>query len=70
MVTVILCALIFNLIFYNNAYAYIDPGTGSYFLQMIIATALGGLFMIKLYWQKVKALVSNMFCHKSNSDTK
>ena len=38
-VTIITLALIFVLCF--PAYAYLDPGTGSYFLQIIIATLLG-----------------------------
>ena len=40
-VTIINLALIFVLCF--PAYAYLDPGTGSYFLQIIIATLLGSI---------------------------
>ena len=39
--TIINLALIFVLCF--PAYAYLDPGTGSYFLQIIIATLLGSI---------------------------
>ena len=39
--TIITLALIFVLCF--PAYAYLDPGTGSYFLQIIIATLLGSI---------------------------
>ena len=38
----------------NNAYAYLDPGTGSILIQGIIAAIAGGLFTIRMYWQKVK----------------
>ena len=44
-VTIINLALIFVLCF--PAYAYLDPGTGSYFLQIIIATLLGAMYAIK-----------------------
>ena len=39
--TIITLAFIFVLCF--PAYAYLDPGTGSYFLQIIIATLLGSI---------------------------
>jgi hypothetical protein len=38
-----------------NCYAYLDPGSGSYIIQMIIAAALGGAYTIKMYWYKIKS---------------
>ncbi len=35
----------------NYAYAYLDPGTHSYFFQLFIASLLGALFSIKLFWR-------------------
>jgi hypothetical protein len=35
-------------------FLYIDPGSGSYLVQAIIAAVLGGLFYIKQIWLKVK----------------
>jgi len=32
---------------------YIDPGTGSIIIQLIIATIIGGLVAIKMFWQKI-----------------
>lgn len=34
---------------------YIDPGSGSYILQMIIAAVLGVSFFFKNFWLSVKA---------------
>jgi len=34
---------------------YIDPGSGSYLVQMIIAAVLGGLFFFKNLWWKIKS---------------
>ena len=34
----------------GDAYAYLDPGTGSILLQAIIATVASSLFVIKMYW--------------------
>jgi hypothetical protein len=35
---------------------YIDPGSGSYLVQMIIAGVLGALFYFKSLWFKFKGL--------------
>jgi len=35
---------------------YLDPGSGSFILQVIVAALLGGGFAIKAYWKKIKAL--------------
>ena len=42
------------------ASAYIDPGTGSYLLQMAIGGLLGGLFALKLFWHKLATAVRRM----------
>ena len=34
---------------------YIDPGSGSYILQMIIAAVLGVSFFFKNFWLSIKA---------------
>ena len=47
------------------AHAYLDPGTGSFFLQMLIGAIAGGFFAIKMYWAKVKAFLS----HKTAGDS-
>jgi len=34
---------------------YVDPGSGSYIVQVIVAAALGAAFWIKMSWQRLKA---------------
>jgi hypothetical protein len=34
---------------------YIDPGSGSYIIQVIVAALLGAAFWIKMSWQRIKA---------------
>ncbi len=46
------------------AYAYIDPGTGSYLLQILIAAVLGGLFAIKIFWGNIKSFFRGLFTGK------
>jgi hypothetical protein len=33
--------------------AYLDPGSGSYLLQLLIAAALGGLLALRAYWGRI-----------------
>ncbi|MFC1965900.1 hypothetical protein ACFLWI_02995 [Chloroflexota bacterium] len=44
-----------------DAQFYIDPGTGSLIIQILIAGFVGGLFVIKMFWGKVKAFFKNLF---------
>ena len=46
------------------AYAYLDPGTGSFLLQVLIAALVGVSFTIRLYWRKVKELLSRWLGRK------
>ncbi len=43
------------------AHAYIDAGSGSYVLQMLIAGLLGLVFTIKLSWQRLKTFAVSKF---------
>jgi len=52
-----------------KVHAYIDPGTGSYFLQMLIAGLLGALFAIKMFWTSIKDFFKNLFGRKKDNDT-
>ncbi len=42
------------LTFSSSAFGYIDPGTGSLWLQTIIALLAGMGVTVKIYWQRFK----------------
>jgi hypothetical protein len=46
--------------------AYLDPGSGSYLLQLLIAGFLGGLFVIRASWDKIKAFFRKLFDKQAN----
>jgi len=56
----ILLVLVLVLVSARNAYAYIDPGTGSFMLQILIATLFGSAFAVKLFWKRIRASVGNL----------
>ena len=33
---------------------YIDPGTGSFLLQILLASLLGGMATAKFYWARIR----------------
>ncbi len=39
------------------AAAYLDPGTGSYVFQILVAALLGASVAVKIYWRKLKRLL-------------
>ena len=46
---------------------YIDPGSGSYLVQVVIAAVLGAVFWIKMSWHRVKAFFGG---HKIKTEKK
>ena len=52
------------------AWAYIDPGTGSMVLQLVIAGILGALYTIKLYWRRISAVLAKLLGRKSSEQDK
>ena len=59
----ITCLLVVSLYlaFPPFAYAYLDPGTGSYVFQLLIAGLVGLGFLIKVYWSKIKLFLTHLF---------
>ena len=53
-----LLAVLASLLVPREAHAYLDPGTGSYILQILLAGLLGALFMLKVYWGRIVGFFS------------
>ena len=52
-----------DIIFFSKAYAYIDPGTGSFLLQALLgAIAVAGA-TASVYWAKIKSFFSKKKKH-------
>jgi hypothetical protein len=41
--------------------AYLDPGSGSYFIQLVLASLMGALFILGIYRRKVTDFFRNLF---------
>lgn len=51
--TLTVLVLGFSLLVIPVANAYIDPGSGSYMLQMVVGAFLGISLAIKVFWHKI-----------------
>jgi hypothetical protein len=43
------------------AEAYIDPGNASYLFQLIAGALLGGLFLVRTYWNRMVSGIRSLF---------
>lgn len=48
--------------------AYLDPGSGSYLLQLLIASALGGVLVLRIYWTKVIGFIRRLLGKEVDED--
>jgi hypothetical protein len=48
---------------------YIDPGSGSYLIQVIIAAILGALFYFKNLWWRIRAFFGGKKKDNSKNDS-
>ena len=53
-----LLSLLLLIGFPRPAWAYVDPGTGSYLFQVGMAVLLSSLFVIKHYFKRIRAFFS------------
>ncbi|MFA6449034.1 MAG: hypothetical protein WCX65_06200 [bacterium] len=59
----LICFLICFL-FAHTAHAYIDIGAGSYFFQIAVASMLGIMVSVKIYWKIIKKKIVSLFSGK------
>ena len=55
-------------LFPDAAYAYLDPGTGSFILQIVLAAAIGAYYSLKLYWTRVRDFLTRTFSKEKKEE--
>jgi len=64
-----LIVLFFFLLFPAKVHAfYIDPGTGSIIIQVLLGFLVGGLFALKIYWARVLAWSKRLFSRQGKHE--
>lgn len=49
----------------KNVYAYLDPGTGSYLIQLLVASFVGISVANRFFWGKIKTILKKIFSKKT-----
>ena len=53
---------------FPDAFAYIDPGSGSIVIQMLIGALVGVGIAVKVFWFKIKLSLSSVFNKNDSND--
>lgn len=61
----VLLAALLMLVATREAKPYIDPGTGSYLLQLLLAGVFGASFAVKMFWRNIKSYVRGRAARQS-----
>ena len=56
--------ILFYLFLFQNLFAYLDPGTWGYALQVLVTIFVGGIVAIKTFWQNIKSFFYRIFNKK------
>jgi hypothetical protein len=67
--TVFLVLLLALFVFPGAAQAYLDPGTGSYIIQIALAAIVGTMFAVRLFWGRIKAFFKKAWSSHEDSET-
>jgi len=55
----ILAGMVLGGFWFHDAYAYIDPASGSIIIQVLIGAFVGVGITLKVYWEKIKYKLSS-----------
>jgi len=58
-----------TIIFMQPAYAYLDPGTGSMIIQIVVGAFIAAAAATRFYWEKIKSFFSGSEDAKNDKDT-
>lgn len=64
---ILVCIMLYSTVLERGT-AYLDPGSGSFILQLILASVMGALFMLGVYWKKVKKFIKGFISGKDNEE--
>ncbi len=53
----------------TRAYAYLDPGTGSFIFQILVGAIVGGIFYFKNFIASLKEKIARLFGRKPADDS-
>ena len=67
-VTILALTILLSL-YGSEAYAYIDPASGAFLLQMVVAAVAGAAVTIKMHWNKLSGWLRRIFSDAEGKDS-
>jgi hypothetical protein len=67
--TSFITAFLVTSFFSTEVYAYLDPGSGTYIFQLLIAGLIGGGFAVKMTWKRLKGFIMEQFSKGSPQES-
>ena len=61
---IVVCLWVMGAVFPNNAFAYIDPGSGNYLTQVLVAFFAGLAYTIQHWWRSIIGFFQRLFSKK------
>jgi hypothetical protein len=58
--------LIILLLIPVSTYAYLDPGTGSLIIHLIVGAVIGATYSVRIFWSNIKAFGARIFGRKKD----
>ncbi len=59
--TILITCLALPIVAPSAAHAYLDPGSGSYILQILVAGLVAASFVVRAFWTNLKGFVAHVF---------
>ena len=67
---IILYIFVLELLFPQPTHAYIDPGSGSYIFQLLIAGFLGLSVGVKMFWKQISSSIKSILSRQNDKNGK
>lgn len=64
-ISILLLSLSLLLLCTLEARAYLDPGSGSYMMQVLLASLIGGLYILKVYFKRIVERIKGLIPKKA-----
>ena len=64
----IITLIVYFMALTTDAHAYVDPGSGSFIIQIVIGIFLGGVYAIKIYWKRIRVTLKNLLSRGQRVD--
>jgi hypothetical protein len=58
---IVFMLLVFAFLTAKSVYAYLDPGSGSYLLQILIGAVLGGFYVFRNFFKNIIEKITKFF---------